>query len=350
MVLPTSRLRRLLHWTRLLLTSRLTHLTLFLIGWMWLIGTIVGSVRYVYIYEDRQVLTAAVTREETPEAMLREQGIEVRPEDEIQFSGFDSAMCEIRITRAFTVHLRADGVIRTFTMTSGTVRDLLEMGNITLRSHDTVSMHLSQELSEGDIVDVSRVDIVEEVEEQPIPYEVDIRYTSLLKDGRQRVLSAGTEGVLSIYTRDIYVDGKLVESNQTEERVTRQPVTEYRLEGAKVPTNANTSVPLDENGNPIDYLYKIDGVATAYNVRPGRSTASGRDLIVGHVAVDPAEFPYGTRMYIKTPSGSFIYGEAIAADTGVAMVEGHVDVDLLFETYLEATMFGRRNVEIYVLE
>ena len=346
----TSWIGRFWRYAGIILTSRLTHLILFLIGWMWLVGTVIGSVHYVYIYEDRQVLTAAVTTQTDPHAILREQNIEVEAIDEVDFSGFDSAMCEIRITRGFTVHLRADGVIQTFTMTSGTVRDLLALGGITLRSHDLVSMHLSQSLSDGDIVDVNRVDIVEEVEEVDIPFETDVRYTSLLKDGRQRVLSAGQTGVLSIYTRDIYIDGRLVESNQTEEKITKQPVTQYVLEGAKVPTNSSSDIPLDENGNPLRYLYKVDGVATAYNVRAGRSTASGRDLIVGHVAVDPAEFPYGTRMYIKTPSGSFIYGVAVAADTGLALVEGHVDVDLLFETYLEATMFGKRNVEIYVLE
>ena len=41
---------------------------------------------------------------------------------------------------------------------------------------------------------------------------------------------------------------------------------------------------------------------------------------------------------------------ALAADTGTALMDGIIDVDLFFNTYLESCLFGKRIVNIYVLE
>ena len=93
-----------------------------------------------------------------------------------------------------------------------------------------------------------------------------------------------------------------------------------------------------------------NAVATAYSAGPGAWTASGRDAIPGHVAVDPDVIPYGTKLYIRTSDGSFLYGYAVAADTGVALNQGIIDVDLFFSTYEESCQFGKQLVDIYILE
>lgn len=71
-------------------------------------------------------------------------------------------------------------------------------------------------------------------------------------------------------------------------------------------------------------------------------TASGIPAKRGIVAVDPAVIPLGTRLYIEG------YGFALAADTG-GMIEGHM-IDLCMEDLKEALEFGRRNINVYVLE
>ena len=52
--------------------------------------------------------------------------------------------------------------------------------------------------------------------------------------------------------------------------------------------------------------------------------------------------PLGTRLYIPG------YGEAIAADTGGAIVGDRID--LCMEYYGQAMDFGRRYVTVYVLD
>ena len=84
--------------------------------------------------------------------------------------------------------------------------------------------------------------------------------------------------------------------------------------------------------------------ATAYLPSDGGGsgiTASGIPATYGVAAVDPSVIPLGTRLYIPG------YGEAIAADTGGAIV-GH-KIDLCMESYGEAIEFGRQNVTVYVL-
>ena len=71
-------------------------------------------------------------------------------------------------------------------------------------------------------------------------------------------------------------------------------------------------------------------------------TATGIPARHGVAAVDPNVIPLGSRLYIPG------YGEAIAADTGGAIV-GHT-IDLCMESYDEAIQFGRRSVEVYVID
>ena len=125
------------------------------------------------------------------------------------------------------------------------------------------------------------------------------------------------------------------------------------LPGDSTATVTTLKVPedliLDENGNPVNYTKKIVGKGTAYSARSGAKTASGRYAIPGHVAVNPNVIPYGSKLYIKSVDGSFIYGYAIAADTGIALMDGRVTVDLFFDTYLESCLFGAKTMEIYVI-
>ena len=84
--------------------------------------------------------------------------------------------------------------------------------------------------------------------------------------------------------------------------------------------------------------------ATAYSSQDpglGKFTARGNPVGRGVISVDPNVIPLGTRVYIPG------YGEAIADDTGGAIV-GNV-IDIAFDTYEEAIAFGRQTIEIYII-
>ena len=149
---------------------------------------------------------------------------------------------------------------------------------------------------------------------------------------------------------ETWVDGALQSREKTGEEVTLQPVAQTAMVGADVPVSS-TPVATDAWGQPLEYQWVMTGaVATAYTAPPGAWTASGLMAVEGTVAVDPEVIPYGSRLYIVSSDGSFVYGYAVAADTGTAIMDGIIDVDLFFNTYLESCLFGKRTVDIYVLE
>lgn len=99
---------------------------------------------------------------------------------------------------------------------------------------------------------------------------------------------------------------------------------------------------------PVEYVDVLEMEASAYYPGPESTgvwadgiTAAGLPAGYGVVAVDPEVIPLGTLLYI---SG---YGLAIAGDVGSA-IKG-LKVDLGFDTYREALLFGRRSVQVYVV-
>lgn len=85
--------------------------------------------------------------------------------------------------------------------------------------------------------------------------------------------------------------------------------------------------------------------ASAYSAHdPGNSkhTASGTLVRHGVIAVDPHVIPLGTRVFIPG------YGEAVAEDIG-GSIRGH-RIDVAFDTHEEALAFGRRDLEIIIVD
>ncbi|HEY2326411.1 MAG TPA: 3D domain-containing protein [Gaiellaceae bacterium] len=82
----------------------------------------------------------------------------------------------------------------------------------------------------------------------------------------------------------------------------------------------------------------ITVLATAYSL-PGH-TATGLPVGWGVVAVDPSVIPLGSRLYVPG------YGDAVAADTGGAIIGDRID--LWFPTVAQAFAWGTRSVTITV--
>jgi 3D (Asp-Asp-Asp) domain-containing protein len=69
---------------------------------------------------------------------------------------------------------------------------------------------------------------------------------------------------------------------------------------------------------------------------------------VGTIAVDPKVVSYGTRMFVVTNDGAYIYGLGTAEDCGGG-VKGH-HLDLYFPTLEECVQFGARIATVYFLD
>jgi len=98
---------------------------------------------------------------------------------------------------------------------------------------------------------------------------------------------------------------------------------------------------LQEKQEPDPEPETIIFEATAYTWT-GYRTATGPWPSRGMVAVDPRVIPLGTELYIEG------YGPAVAADTGGA-IRGQ-RIDLYMDTKHECLQWGRRQVEVRVIE
>lgn len=222
---------------------------------------------------------------------------------------------------------------------------------ITLEGDDYTEPALDHIVTAGSKIVVHRVDYEERVETQAIPYDTQYVYTSLYfrNTGRTTTMQHGAAGQQTVTTRDRYVDGELENSTVVDTTTTVEPTDHViKTYGAGAPVSPLTGADGTTNA-PTSYSKVLTGKATGYYSRGGKGS-SGLGLGYGTVAVDPDVIPYGTKLYITSTDGKFVYGYAVATDTGIAVQKGQILVDLFYETYAESVINGAIQVNVYVVD
>ena len=314
------------------------------------------SGRYLYYIKSDGRTRIAYTTLTDPEAILLEEGRTLGEYDFYRVEpreGDDNAF-NLYVIHGMPVYINVDGGQLTAVVEEGqTFADALQKAGVTLGDEDILSRELSETVSFGSEITIQRVTYQMHTADEVIPCATEYEPTRYLAEGKVKWFSSGTNGVRTIYYKDKLIDGVVVESTYDHEAVTKAPVSaKAQLGDADAPVNylaAPSYLQLDANGNPTSYTKVLTGKATAYSASPGAYGASGRYLHTGYVAVNPNIIPYGSRLYIKSSDGSYVYGFAIAADTGIALMDGRVLVDVYFNTYSEACKFGAKKVDVYVL-
>ncbi len=344
------------------IASRTFALTCFTV----LLSAVIFAVAYlsniVYIVDgDQTVVTVTASRD--PQEILEAEQIETTENDAVYMDVPDGRFTQLTVVRGYPVYVTVDGATTEYNCLGGTVGQLLVQHDIEIGPHDKVTHNNWDPAEEGDEIVITRVAFRTYQETEVIPKEVIYKGTSLIPQGSSRVLEAGYDGSM-IHTYDqILEDGEVVETILMDTQITKSPKTETILVGdgsAISQLDYSSEFPLDENGNPINYVTVYHNQkATGYYAGPSAygsavySDADHPDLgdcVAGTVAVRADEIPYGTRMYIKTPDGKFVYGYAIANDTGTGLVQGQIDVDLYYDSYLESVLNSARFVDIYILD
>lgn len=102
-----------------------------------------------------------------------------------------------------------------------------------------------------------------------------------------------------------------------------------------------------ENNVPSSYSKMYSMKATGYYSARGRG-AKRPGPVLRYFCVRPTLIPYGTKVYITSADGKFVYGWAIATDTGAFVQSNRMQVDLFYETYAESVANGVKYVNVYV--
>lgn len=270
---------------------------------------------------------------------------------------------EIVISRAFPVTVIADGETYKLNMASGTVADALDKAVVTIDDDDIISQSLDTPLAKNMKIKVTRVSYKERTADEVLPYTTQKKTNSSLYTDQTKTIQKGVNGRQTVTYKDKYIDGKLKESIKLSSIVTKEATQRIVEVGTKKrPTVSasgfNTvsylqppsSLQITKNGVPTSYKRVITGTASAYS--GGGVTATGKSVKPGYIAVNPNQIPYGTKMWIVSNDGSYVYGYASAEDTGGFIYwtgSSSTVCDLYFDSESQASAFGRRGVTIYIL-
>lgn len=295
---------------------------------------------------------------------LKAAGMTLSKNDTVSFSANTELEpdMEIKIARWYTVNLDVRGKKMTKDVPAGTVSEVLDFLNIKLGKNDVLSVDGDKKVTEGMDITVQTVTYKNVTSKKEIAYKTETKETSQLYQGETEVEREGQNGERTIVTRQKYVNGELVAEKEISNKVTKKAVNEIVLSGTaekvnhiqtnygEVFVNESENYLTDTNGNTVSFSRVLTGSGTAYTAPAGALTSTGRLAQYGVVAVDPNLIPYGSNLYIVSNDGEIVYGYAVAGDTGGAMMAGEAICDLYYPTYDECTIFGRRDITIYVLD
>ena len=322
--------------------------------------------RSTYVISDGGRVLLHTTYATDPAKILNEAGLTVGEQD-IVTTQPAQGLSEIRIQRSQQITVRRGTEAHTYTSYGESVGTLLGRIQLILGAEDVLSVPLDAMTYDGMVITVAKSTQAIQTYTQTIPYKTVYCYDASLAEGEQLVLTPGKDGQLLCTAKVCYLDGVEVSRTVLRQDVTRQPVNAVVAIGTYADQPEQIPMPEDPDaledvvtpaptmgtvttasGEVLAYTKKLDVTATAYscNGQPG-ITYSGTRARVGAIAVDPDVIPLGTRMYIVSNDGEYIYGIATAEDIGSA-VKGN-KIDLYFDTFDECYAFGLRDCTVYIL-
>ena len=261
----------------------------------------------------------------------------------------------------FPVYITFGEEIRQIETSTATVGEILSGAGFVVDEYDMIEPSLDTVITETAYIDFTDINYVMGSYTETIPSSVNTVYDPSSPEGTCTQTQGANGQQLVEYTAKV-VNGTTVETVVNNRTTIVAPVNAIKTVGTAKPavtTSAQVNsistltpaspIELDANGNPVKYAKHITVQATAYTYT-GNRCATGVAPQPGYIAVNPNVIPYGTKMYIKSSDGTYIYGYAVAADTGGFVRSRPNNVDLFMSSRAACSAFGRRNVEIYILE
>ena len=312
-----------------------------------------------YVITDGSRVLVYTSSATDPAAVLNEAGLALGADDTYTTQA-GIGVSEITVQRSHTVTVDNCGEVMEVSATDETVDDLLRRLNITVDADMAVSVPMEMETYNGLVVTLSKTIRDVQTYTTVIPFETHRYYDYSIPAGTETVITEGRDGQMLCTANVVYVDGTEISRTVLEQTVVQQPVDEIIAVGVGCDP-LPYEFPADEliitedhiilpNGEVLSYSGTMQVVATAYNHMDAGCdfyTATNTRVHVGSVAVDPRIIPLGTRMFIVSNDGCYVYGISTAEDTGSSIKEHKID--LYFPTQALCWQFGRRNVTIYFL-
>ena len=307
-----------------------------------------------YVVREGNRTLIHTTKETDPAAILEEAGMEPGPD------GFVLEQTEegpvIRLLQRQRITVDYYGQLLETSSTGETVEQLLERLELTVREGDLLTAEPDSPTCDRMHLRIGKVLRQEQTYTAVIPNHTLRCGDPTLPVGEEQILRQGRNGEALCTAEVTYINGTEESRTVLSEQMLVQPVDTIVAVGTGqlVQVEEHSSLPVIGNGRitlstgeVLTYDRVISSLATAYCDKG--KTATGTQARVGAIAVDPAYIPYGTRMFIMSKDGEYIYGIATAEDCGSKEHIYGTRIDLHYDTRYECRQFGARMCWVYVL-
>ncbi len=285
----------------------------------------------------------------TVQDAINESDIEL---DENDIANFDldaklTPEMEIAIEKGVEVTLIADGEKKETLVPEGTVCNALDFLNMDLSSEDLINVDVFSSVYENMEIKISRVSYREVTRIEEIPYKTVVKQTDLLSRSTQQITTHGKAGQREVTVYETLVDGEISKSQEITSNVLVEPIDEIVLSGSKNNTKQTSELKTIQKSENTGNCKVVEGSATAYTAPKSAKTSTGATPIEGvTIAVNPKVIPYGSKVTVKSIGGNTIW-KGIAQDTGGALKNGSAVVDLYMNNRSDCINFGRKKVKVY---
>ena len=270
--------------------------------------------------------------------LLQKEGVQVKADDLVQPTGSTKLAKDTHIVVTHAKHIQVqDGDKQAVSISTQakTVAEVLKELGVSLNDSDKVSAELTASLKNDQLITITRRSEEVQVAYEAIPFQTERQPDAEAFTGTEKVLTPGVEGKATITTKIVKENGKEVD-RKVDRQVSQEAVNQVVGYGTK----QRPILVASRSGETFTASKTLTMAASAYSM-PGSRTATGSPAGKGTVAVDPSVIPLGTKLYIEG------YGYAVASDVGGAIHGNRIDVH--FDSREEALQFGRRTVQVHIL-
>ena len=304
----------------------------------------------IYDGNDRRVVLSDATE---PSEVLSEAGIELSRADIVEMND-EGMRPEITVLRNQLIYINNGGQQMVSNTYGQTVGELLESINLSLNEGDAIDVALETMTYDGMELNIDRWTTSTEFVYEEVPFETEYVQTSKMLKGDEKVVTEGVNGELKHTAKVVFFNGQevsreIIATEQTVETV-NQVIKQGTFEAEKGKLTIGDGVIVTADGEIYTYSHTMKVKATAYTHTDAgcdKITATGTTVHWGTVAVDPKLIPYGTKMFIVSNDGKFVYGLSAAEDCG-GSIKGN-RIDLYMPTTKQCFSFGVRNCTVYFL-
>ena len=304
----------------------------------------------IYDGKDRQVVFSEATE---PSEILAEAGIELTRADIVEMDE-EGLRPEITVRRNLLIRINNGGQSIVTNAYGGTVGELLEAINLRLNAGDAVDQPLETQVYDGMELNIDRWTTVTETFTEEVAFDTEYVAEKLMLKGNEKVVTEGVNGVMEHTATVTYFNGQEVSRQVISSEMTQEPVNQVikqgTLEAEEGKLTIGDGIIVTADGEVYTYKKTMKAKATAYTHTDkgcDMITATGTTVHWGTVAVDPRVIPYGTKMFIVSNDGKYVYGLSAAEDCG-GSIKGN-RIDLYMPTTSECFAFGVRNCTIYFI-